>query len=790
VPQRDTIDRPELLLPAGGFSSAIAAIDGGADALYLGLSEFSARNQARNFDRLEYRRLLGHARRRGIKLYVAVNTVIKESELESAIELLTFLGSFPPDAVITQDWGLARLIAERFRGLRIHASTQTAIQSPSAALLARDLGCSRVVLPRETSLSTLRRFATEAPDIEYEVFVHGALCYSYSGLCLASGVTLGRSGNRGDCAQVCRSYYCVGEGSSRERGYWFSCRDLCLVERVAELTSAGARSFKVEGRMKSPEYCYSVARLYRTAIDGIGSSHSPDLGPLLEDARLSFARDFCEGWIEEKGGTRLIDAEYPAHRGLEAGHVISSNKGRLVVELKSELGLRDGVLIFEGGDPSRPLQFSVQDLRDAKSGAPRLKASRGERVEFGCVQGSPRPGDKVMRISARDRDRKEPSPEEYPPELQSLRLSLVVDEGRFGAELHLPSFDGLDHGLRERNDFHAERASIGFGQSVPMQRARSSGGFKKALELFSEGGEADFRLEPLCEGRIKLRIEADPERVEEIEFADLFVPPSIVKREKNRIYEEAASCISSAREAKIAECLAASVKKPTRPWKADSHPPRSALTFRHPSLPQGMPFATARILREGAELPSWGGALWLPLAPVVADIEEYEAMARTRVRAQLNEGCRLYLGIDALHHLSFARSLLESLPRQEKELLGFFLDMHLYAANRFSLSAFAAMLPELAFAYSYIELKEEEAILESKLISERCDPDELPCLSVGRGRERIAPLFYSLGCLKKHHVDHGLCPPLCSRRMERILSDRDRRYIALTEDCVTMLFLL
>ena len=310
---------PELLLPAGGFDSAIAAIEGGADALYLGLSEFSARKQARNFDRLEYRRLFRLARERGIRLYVAINTILAQDELARAASLLAFLGRFPPDAIIVQDWGLASLVRDRHPGIAIHASTQAAVQGAEGARIARELGVSRVVLPRETSLEEMQRLHAEVPEMEYEAFIHGALCYSFSGLCLASGLVLGRSGNRGECAQLCRSYY---EMRGRS-GYWFSCRDLELGFDVSALSAAGIGSLKVEGRMKSPEYCFAVARLYRGILDRLAGD-GPDeeeMASRFRAARTVFSRSPTAGWLRERGGACLVDSAYPGHRGIVAGRI-------------------------------------------------------------------------------------------------------------------------------------------------------------------------------------------------------------------------------------------------------------------------------------------------------------------------------------------------------------------------------------------------------------------------------------------------------------------------------------
>jgi len=767
----------ELLLPAGSFDSAIAAIEGGANALYFGFTDFSARKQARNLDRLEYRRLLRYAREKGVRLFVTVNTVIFDRELESVSELLAFLGRFPPDSIIVQDWGLARLIRDRYPGLAIHASTQTAIQGADAARLAAELGAVRVVLPRETSLDAMRRIKTAFPEMEFEVFVHGALCYSFSGLCLASGMLLGRSGNRGECAQVCRSYYDAEteSGGPSGEGYWFSCRDLCLVERLEALAQAGMSSIKVEGRMKSPEYGYAVARLYRAALDGLPRE---EIAARLEAARTTFAREYTEGWLVERGGARLIDPQFPGHRGALAGRVAASGRGRAVLELASSLGLRDGLLVFEGEGATRPVQFAVADLRDHRTGRPLTVARPGDLVELACP-GVPRPGSEARRISDRRQDRRAESAEEYPPALSEIPLALSLVRGpegsRFAAEIALPSFTGAAG--------RGRAAAIEPGEAFEAQAAKSPGGFMKALATFSQSGEADFRLVPV----------GDLSAV-----ADLFVPPSVVKREKNRIYAAARSLVEAEHGAYAAASVAASFGKALERAASIAHrealaasdiPPRACLVFPYDGLPSGMPFATPRLLRERAALPRWGDRSWLPLMPLVADLPAYEGLVEDRVRSELEAGNRIALGLGGLHHVALARRLRAAAPTHDAEAdgrLAFFIDIHFYIANRLALAVFSSLVPGAIFAYSYLEAEPQQAIADLPPL-----PPVAPLGDAGSPARRFEPpLFLSLGCLRKHHASNGRCPADCDRRWSARLADRDREYMAISEDCVSMLFRL
>jgi putative protease len=770
---------PELLLPAGGFDQAIAAIEGGADALYLGFSDFSARKQARNFDRTAYRRLLRFARERGVRLYAALNTVIVQRELEAAADLLAFLGRFPPDAVIVQDWGLARLIRERHPSLPIHASTQAACQGAEGARMAIELGAARVVLPRETSLSDMAALHRELPGLELEAFVHGALCYSFSGLCLASGLVLGRSGNRGECAQLCRSSYAF-EGPAappslvRREGCWFSCKDLDLGDRVDDLIAAGISSLKIEGRMKSPEYCFALASLYRGILDRLaGASSAPgeaEIEARREAAALAFSRSPTQAWIEERGGAFLLDPEYPGHRGLPAGRIARNDGGRLSVDLERPLGLRDGLLGFEDGDSARPVRFPVLELRDPRSGRGLVRARAGSKVELlaqseGIGLSGLRVGDEFFRISAREQDRKAVSLEEFEAAREELQIRLSFGRSGLDAVLSLPTFEAEEPA-------HAARAEacIEAGENLVLDRARSPGGLARALAVFAEAGEADFRLEPRAEGTVEL------DSGEVCAAADLFVPPSILKREKNRLYSKAAGLVSAASASYARESVescrsrARAAMGEPRPNPA---PPRAALVFPRQGLPAGLPFATRGVLASGTALPEWGGRSWLPLAPLVADREGYGRLVHERVASSLGEGRSIVLGLGALHHIALARSLSESFPEAGSRL-GFFLDINLYLANELAFASLASLAGGVEFGYGYLEIEDQDG----------CEA----LAPVGPGFE--PPLFQSLGCFYKHHIVSSRCPDSCSRAWQGILSDRERRYLVIVEDCVTTLFRL
>ena len=257
---------PEVLAPAGGPECLPAAVAGGADAVYLGLRHFNARGRAENFRLAELPRHVEYLHRHGLKCYVVLNTLVHDDEFPKALRLAQAAHAAGVDAAIIQDLGLWRLLAREVPGLERHASTQQTIHDPSQLAVIAGLGARRVVLARELDLAGLRRCCASAKDlgIEIEHFVHGALCYAYSGQCLMSNFAGQRSANRGTCAQNCRFDYGCGDAQPETV---LSMKDLALASRIGDLASAGVHSLKIEGRLKGPEYVYTTSRIYRAAVD-------------------------------------------------------------------------------------------------------------------------------------------------------------------------------------------------------------------------------------------------------------------------------------------------------------------------------------------------------------------------------------------------------------------------------------------------------------------------------------------------------------------------------------------
>lgn len=340
-----SMHKPELLAPAGSFESLRAAAWAGADAVYLGGKSFNARAGATNFDDDELHKGILFAHRAGVKVYVTVNTLLKQEELEGALRFLTDLYNMGADAVIIQDMGLMKLAAQCVPGLERHASTQTTTASRSGVAAWRELGANRVVLARELSSAEVLDI-TQAQILPVEIFVHGALCVAYSGQCLLSSIIGGRSGNRGQCAQPCRLPY---SGASR---YPLSPRDLCLIDHVPELLDLGCASWKIEGRLKRPEYVAEVVSVFRRAIDrasqgGRYSVSSEDKTRLLQ----AFNRGFTTGYLHGKPQGELYSGVRPDNRGIVVGEVLSVT--RTAIRVRLHRGLAEGdVLDFGNAESS------------------------------------------------------------------------------------------------------------------------------------------------------------------------------------------------------------------------------------------------------------------------------------------------------------------------------------------------------------------------------------------------------------------------------------------------------
>lgn len=341
----EIMKKVELLSPAGSYESALAGIQNGCDAIYLAGSRFGARAFASNFSNEEMIEMIRYAHAYGVKVYITLNTLVHDEECAACFDYIHFLYDADVDAVIVQDLGILYYIRSHYPDFEVHASTQMHIVNENALSLLSGLGVSRAVLARETTIEEIRRFAKQ--DIELEVFVHGALCVSYSGQCLMSSMIGGRSGNRGECAQTCRMPYTLSEFHSKKEydkpAYLLSLMDLNTLEDVPALMEANVASFKIEGRMKKSEYVAHITSLYRKKIDDHNYQISEE--ELLQ-AKTLFHRGYTSGFLKSQKGSRLYNPYRPNHIGITVGEVVAYQNNRAKIRLSEKIHQADGIRIL------------------------------------------------------------------------------------------------------------------------------------------------------------------------------------------------------------------------------------------------------------------------------------------------------------------------------------------------------------------------------------------------------------------------------------------------------------
>lgn len=389
----------ELLAPAGSFDALKAAVQNGCDAVYLGGSMFGARAFANNFNEEEMIQAVAYAHIYGVRVFVTLNTLIKEHEIDACVRYARFLYEHDVDALIIQDIGLFSLLKEKFPDMELHASTQMHIHNPQGIQLLKEVGAKRVVVPRETSIESIAQYSKLGIDIE--VFVQGALCVSYSGQCLMSSMTLHRSGNRGECAQNCRMQYDLekemhGKSSKvlAKGKYLLSPKDLNTLAFVPQLIEAGIASFKIEGRMKRPEYVALMVSLYRKAIDAYyaGKTFVVDM-EMQEAMEKIFHRGFTSGHLFHKCGSALMNPIRPNHIGIEIGTIIHISKDKMVVKLVKPIYQGDGIRILKDKEDEG---FRVN--RIYKDGLLVNHAKCGDRIELDKTMYVEK-GNKILKTS-------------------------------------------------------------------------------------------------------------------------------------------------------------------------------------------------------------------------------------------------------------------------------------------------------------------------------------------------------------------------------------------------------
>ncbi|HVM46043.1 MAG TPA: DUF3656 domain-containing protein [Candidatus Thermoplasmatota archaeon] len=408
LPLRPEVQRSrvELLAPAGSYESLVAAVENGADAVYLAGQHFGARKFAKNFTDAELRAGIDFAHVRGVKVFVVVNTLVFNEEFQDVVDFLTLVREAGADAVIVQDLGVMKVLRESFPDLPLHISTQATIHNSLGVKWLEDLGAERAILAREMTLKDIVQMK-ERTGAELETFVHGALCYCYSGQCLMSSVIGERSGNRGACAYTCRLPYDMVQNKEKmaevEQKHVLSSKDLNQIESIPKLIESGVTSFKIEGRMKRPEYVAVVTRAYRNAIDRYyaGNFH---ITPEEHKAILSvFNREFTPGYLEGKEKWGFTSWDTDGNRGTPIGEVVESGRGYVRVKLHDTLRVKDGIVVLhaphEGSQrDAAPEEYGFTVSQITHMGRFVTEASRGMVVDLkGFAPSSP--GDKVHKTA-------------------------------------------------------------------------------------------------------------------------------------------------------------------------------------------------------------------------------------------------------------------------------------------------------------------------------------------------------------------------------------------------------
>lgn len=349
-------EKPELLAPAGSLESFFAAMEKGADAVYAGLKEFSARAKAKNFTFYQMEKMTGYAHSLGKKLYVTLNTIVKEPELPQLVDTLSSLEAIAVDGVIVQDMAVARLVRQFFPAIPLHASTQMTVHNSAGVLQLAELGFERVVLARELHLDEISRIVANSP-VGIECFVHGALCFSVSGQCYFSSFLGGHSGNRGRCAQPCRRQYKY----KGKEGYYFSTNDFSSIDMIPQMAAAGVESLKIEGRMKSAEYVASIVGAYRKVIDAAPANLPAALAEAKELIKLSFGRVPTKGFLASHAPADIATPSLRGATGRFLGEIRSIKGNRISFESRDRLHIGDRIRIQPKSDMAGK-GFTVREI--------------------------------------------------------------------------------------------------------------------------------------------------------------------------------------------------------------------------------------------------------------------------------------------------------------------------------------------------------------------------------------------------------------------------------------------
>ncbi len=713
---------PEIVAPAGNLASGLYALMGGADAVYFGLPRFSARKAAENLTLSDVRRLKGVAALHGKKIYAAINTIIAEDEWADAERAVAEAALADVDGIIIQDLGLADFVRQAYPQMSLHGSTQLAVHNAPGLEAAAELGFRRVVLSRELTLDEIDGLRGVAATVEREVFVHGALCYGFSGLCLASSHLTGRSGNRGECAQICRSWFENG----RAKGYFFSAVDLKAGELIHELISRGVSALKIEGRLKSSAYAFHTAAYYRALLDG-----DADKAAYHEKkSALCFARPQASGFLKSPKKEPLINAAYPSHMGIPGATVVAVKRGRTTLRALTELSGHDRLFRLPSAPPDEgeTLVLSVFWKNNKKVRVLR----RGETAEVDAATTAPT-GAVLMKTLAHDIHLKALAKGAYPEYKKPLPLFASVNP----------------QGLSFRTEWSGEPLVKTY--AVPLEKSKGERRFDSVIDsLFSSYAAAGFCFRPVQSDGSSSNLPVD-----------MFVPPSALKRVRNDFYQTvAAQIFAGLFRPTEDECL----------HFEETLPARSRISYA-----DGFAFIAEDSGSQLKDAPLIDGVRYVSVSPVMFPGSKTLSRVEDEIRERPDE--RFAVGLSNVGHLAWARSLCSL------EHVSFYIDYGLYVANLCALRFLAETVPRLRGAYLWLEANDRQRAALAERITSVFGSMPLGIRFVDE-KERF-PMFISRICFKRAEDGQcpKTCPKDFSyrlRQQQRMLDVRVRSCITYT----------
>ncbi len=671
----------ELAMPAGSIQCGLVAFRDGADAIYLGLQSFSARKKAKNFSIEEYSKIYKFAKNNNKKVYITLNTVIYDAQIKSIIKLLKEIELIGCDGLIVQDLGLAKIIRDSFTTLELHGSTQLAVHSVEGVKAMKKLGFTRVVLSRELTINEIAIIRKECRDIELKVFIHGALCYGFSGLCMASRVITGRSANAGVCAQICRSWF----SNKGENGFFFSMKDLNAGEMAKQLRDLDIDSLKVEGRMKSPAYVSAVTKYYRAILDNKPYEN------LIEDVKTTYSRSYSKGWLDDynKDKSRLIDKEYPSHKGVLCSKVIEIRKiyddYYALIKLNTDISQHDGLMFLNKKDQVlSDINFSVKTLLDKRK--KEVKKVRSGEIAYLLLSKREKDlnvGDSLYLIKKHNQDEKIINVDRFPLYKNYSKASFIINNNSISI---VAKFSFIDE-VFCKNDINIEKARNKISYN------------EKILNIFKQSNNSKFEVN-----------EIDIINNSDIETDSIFLPLSEIKKLRRAFYTK----IDNLVEEFILKDL--SVNNDIKKFNSIELPKRTLLYTNKLPFFQEIPTSIDSLIKLRDDY-------YLPLPPVF--FNENEQIQRLKILIDKIKDCDLvdnfYIGLNNIAHLNWIND----------NEIKVFADIYFYLANRFSAQSFIERDLNIVGGYLFFETIVGD-IKDWPFVPTRIDSDFIPPLFISR----------------------------------------------------------